>query len=207
MTEAAAPQLTAALTINGGKGNDTINLNGPISFASGKDLNVDLQDDDASPGTDAISLGSNADLILQGSGKATLKASKSISLTAGSSIVTASGEILLEANQQSAPTSGDFIGINLDGGTIDSTAAISRWPGGTTGHVGVYIQGTTFIGNPNSTSKISITGKGGSGNGSGGNIGVVLDSSSEIKTAKSTGAGIQRTGTGGTGAVPPPRQG
>ena len=37
-------------TLNGGTGNDTINLNSSITFAADKSLDVNLQDDDASPG-------------------------------------------------------------------------------------------------------------------------------------------------------------
>ncbi|MBK8303645.1 MAG: hypothetical protein IPK98_09710 [Chloracidobacterium sp.] len=40
---------TANLTINGGTGNDLVNLNADIDFAGGNSLDVDLQNDDASP--------------------------------------------------------------------------------------------------------------------------------------------------------------
>ena len=39
------PGLAAVFTINGGTGNDTVNLNGDITFAAGKSLDVDLDVD------------------------------------------------------------------------------------------------------------------------------------------------------------------
>lgn len=50
------------LTINGGTGDDTVNSNADISFAAGKHLDVDLQNDDLSPGIDVIKVGANANI-------------------------------------------------------------------------------------------------------------------------------------------------
>src|SRR5207249_1940434 len=111
---------TAALNINGGAGDDAISLNSSINFASGKNLTVDLQDDDPTPGIDAISVGTGAALTLSGGGAATLKASKSIAFGPNSSVITASGPIMVEANQQLTPTSGDFVGVKILGGTVTS---------------------------------------------------------------------------------------
>src|SRR5207302_8560088 len=47
LTVSAVPQLTAGLTIDGGTGSDTIALNSSITFASNKNLSVDLQSDAA----------------------------------------------------------------------------------------------------------------------------------------------------------------
>lgn len=99
----------AALTINGGTGNDAVNLNADISFAAGKNLSIDLQDDDLTPGVDQINFGSNTDLVLAGTGVAVLKASRNIILNAGSSIVTMHGNLTLEANQQVGSTSGTLV--------------------------------------------------------------------------------------------------
>jgi hypothetical protein len=51
------------LTINGDADDDTINLNADLTFVAGSSMNVDLQDDTAVPGTDNISVGSNANMV------------------------------------------------------------------------------------------------------------------------------------------------
>ena len=81
-----------------------------IAFAPDKDLNIDLQDDDASPSADTIAIGAN--LIASGSGEILVKASRNVSLRPGSSLVTADGNLTVEANQQTAPTAGNSVGID-----------------------------------------------------------------------------------------------
>ncbi len=120
----------ASLTINGGTGNDTINLNTDMTFASGNNLDVDLQNDDVAPGIDTISVFPNANLSLSGSGAATLKASKNISLFSGSSITTVDGGITFSANSAGVATLDS--GIRLNGATIQATG---------TGHVGLVGHG------------------------------------------------------------------
>lgn len=64
-----------SLTINGDAGNDTINLNGDITFATDANLDLDLQNDSATPGTDVVNLGAGANLLTAGSGTITIKCS------------------------------------------------------------------------------------------------------------------------------------
>ncbi len=108
----------ATLTINGGTGNDTVNLDADITFAANRNLDVDLQNDAATPGIDTINVGAGANLIFSGTGTATLKTSRNIVLASGSSIAIASGGITIEANQQSTATAGNFIGVDLNNATI-----------------------------------------------------------------------------------------
>ena len=111
----------AALTINGGIGNDTVALNADLNLASGKSLDVDLQNDAASPGIDTITIGSNANLAMTGAGNATLKASRNIALASGSSIQTVNGSLTLEANQQTTATAGNFVGVDLSAALVEVT--------------------------------------------------------------------------------------
>lgn len=107
-----------SLTINGGVGDDQINFNGDISFASNANLDVDLQNDDAIPGTDLVTFASNTNLILSGTGTATLKASQNVSFSSGSSLETTNGNLSIEANQQAVPTLGSFMGVRVNAATV-----------------------------------------------------------------------------------------
>ncbi|MFN8354743.1 MAG: BspA family leucine-rich repeat surface protein [Spirosomataceae bacterium] len=106
-----------SLTINGGIGNDAVNFNGDITFATDANLDVDLQNDDATPGTDLIVFADNANILLSGTGAATLKASQNVSFNSGSSLETTNGDLTIEVNQQ-APSTGPFYGIAVWGGTV-----------------------------------------------------------------------------------------
>ena len=155
------------LTINGGTGNDTVNLNGDIIFAANTNLDVDLQDDDASPGTDIVSVAANANLILSGTGTATVKASKNVAFASGSSLVTADGDLTLEANQQGTATSGNFYGVLVNGATVEATG----------------------------TGAVTVTGKGGDDSGAGQQHGVFVTGGGSVSGG--TSAAVTVTGNGG----------
>ncbi len=190
----------ANLTINGGTGNDTINLNSDINFAANNSLDVDLQNDDSTPGLDAVSIGANANLILAGSGAATIKVSKNIALASGSSIVTVNGNLTLEANQQTTASSGNFIGVfatnALASVTGSGSATIKGRGGDDSGgnQHGILIQnGADLIGGTTSTG-ILVEGVGG-GNTGNSNIGLyVLGVGSSIS---SNGGSVGVSGSGG----------
>jgi hypothetical protein len=141
-----------SLTINGGTGNDTVLFEGEINFAHLKNLNVDLQDDDANPGIDDVFLGQNARLatILGGSvlddGKITIRCSRTVLLEAGSRIQTQHGALTVEANWQATPTTGNFHGIHSNGtsrsigdGRIALRGRGGNAPGGF--QYGIYLTG------------------------------------------------------------------
>ena len=194
LTVSSAPQLTAALTINGSTGDDTINLNADISFAVDKSLDVNLQDDGGAAGIDTINVGADANLILSGSGAATLTASKNISLASASSVTTVNGSLELKANQQTAPTAGAFVGVYIDNGVIQAIGI---------GAVTVKGKG----GNDSGGSQIGVQVRGG-GDIIGGTSGLLTVEGNGGTPGGDTNYGIRVTGTGSTitsgGAVPSP---
>ena len=111
-----------SLTINGGTGYDEVYFSGDITFATNANLDVDLQNDDATPGTDAFAVALNANLLLSGTGTATVKVSKTLFLDNGASIETQNGNLTLEANQQTVSSTGFFLGINLFSGAVIRSA-------------------------------------------------------------------------------------
>jgi hypothetical protein len=161
------------LTVNGGTGNDAINFNGIINFAANANLDVDLQNDDAAPGTDNINVSAPAALALSGTGTATFKASQSINFNGSAQVSVVNGNLTVEANQQATPTTGNFRGVT----------------------VGLAALTTSGSGN------ISIKGKGGSG-AFAALRGVFISGGSVTSTSSTAGAGtITIDGTGGAGSV------
>ncbi|MCS7020013.1 MAG: hypothetical protein NZM34_12970, partial [Bernardetiaceae bacterium] len=102
-----------ALTINGGTGDDVVTFNGDVTFQTNANLDVDLQDDDPSPGTDRVVFATNADVLLQGSGNVVIKVSQNVQFNNSSTLRTQNGNITIEANQQATPTTGNFSGVNI----------------------------------------------------------------------------------------------
>ena len=102
-----------SLTINGGAGNDTVNFNGNITFASGKSLSVNLQAG-GSPGVDAINV-AGAQLITSASGTIDLECSQSALIFGGAVVQTQNGNLTVQANQQATATTGNFTGVYVDG--------------------------------------------------------------------------------------------
>ena len=107
-----------SLTLNGGTGDDAVNFNGDITFASNANLDADLQNDDAAPGIDSVTVAASANLVLSGTGAATVKVSKNVRINAGGSIETMNGNLTVEANQQTTANGGDFSGVDLNGGFL-----------------------------------------------------------------------------------------
>ncbi len=99
-----------ALSINGGAGNDTVSFTGNITFVSGSSLSVN----GGAGGADTVNL-SGAQLSASGSGAITILCSKNVTLSGGAVLQTTGGNIDVEANQQPTVTTGNFIGVNLDG--------------------------------------------------------------------------------------------
>lgn len=160
-----------SLTINGGTGDDTVNLNGDITFAADANLNLDLQNDDASPGVDSVIVSAGANLTASGAGSITVKVSRNISLANGSSFSSVDGGIILDAHS-SGTLAAIFSGIDLAGVTIS----------------------TSGEGN------ITLTGKGGLG-ASGTNRGVVIRAASVVSTSGSGSITINGTGGSGTNFI------
>lgn len=173
------------LTINGGKGNDAINFTGIITFAPDAHLDVDLQNDDITPGIDQVSVSSNARLNLSGSGRAIFRASRNISISRNGMIATENGDLVLEANMQSIATTGGFAGISITGGLLRSNGTgdiIVRAKGGTTGvsrHGVVLTEGGRILGG---SGKVYVEGLGGN-SANDGNCGVYVRDNNSLMTS------------------------
>ena len=186
----------ASLIIHGGTGDDTVSWDASTTFAADRHLEVDE--------VDTIHVGAGAELVFSGTGSASLLAGRSIVMNAGSLIETVDGGITLEANQQDAPSSGNFVGVHLDGATVTSAngdIGIRGRGGDATGEVesnfGVDItEGSTVssTGTGEDAAGISITGFGGEG--AVFNVGVAVFGAS---TVSSIDGDITITGTGGDG--------
>ncbi|MCP1381124.1 choice-of-anchor D domain-containing protein, partial [Runella salmonicolor] len=186
-----------SLTINGGTGDDAVNFNGNLTLAANANLDLDLQNDDATPGTDAVLIASNAVVTLSGTGTATVKASKNLTVNTGGSLITQNGNLTVEANQQTTPTTGDFVGVDVNGGTLKVTGSgltLVKGKGGTTNsdRYGIVVQNGGLIEAGNNS--LTVQGTGGGGIVSN-NYGVlVTDPNSKIT---SSGGNVSVTGQGG----------
>jgi len=150
-------------------------------------------------GTITVSADHTIDSI--GDSAVSLTAARNISLEEGASITTIDGGITLQANQQATPTSGSFIGIDLNGATIISTGAGEVKLHGTGGNekqgLGIRLtSGAVIIGG--SSGAVEVLGSGGASS-INTNYGVwVTDSGSQIT---SSGGDVRVEGIGGgTGA-------
>jgi mucin-19 len=195
-----------SLTINGGTGDDAVNFNGDITFAANAHLDVDLQNDDAAPGEDRVTIATNANLILSGTGTATVKVSRNVTVNSGGSLETENGSLTVEANQQMTATSGNFIGVNVQNGAVvraSGSGAVTVLGRGASvssggGNYGVYVNGSQIT---SGGGAVLVEGTGGDSNpGGGGNIGVYVDFGGAI-TSTGTGSSATVTVKGGGGNI------
>lgn len=196
----AMPASMAGLVINGGTGDDTITFTGDITFATNSSLNVDLHNDNATPGTDNINLSSDADLVLGGTGAAILRCSQAVTVSGGASLTVVNGSLNVSANQQTTATPGSFHGVRVsDAGSMlgslggGTTLVQGRGGDGSGGYLyGVLVSdGGMIVGGP--AGVLVVTGTGGSG-ASLVNRGVTVVSTGLIT---SNGGPVSVTGTGG----------
>jgi len=191
-----------SLTINGGTGDDAVNFNGDITFAANAHLDVDMQNDDAIPGVDQVTVMPNANLMLSGTGSATVKVSRYVDINSGSSIETANGNLTVETNQQATPTTGSFFGILISGGALKTSGSGTltvKGKGGTDavgGQKGIYVLNSSQI-SGGSTGAVIVEGTGGPSAGNF-NDGLFVDANGIIT---SLGGNVSVTGLGnGTGS-------
>ena len=191
-----------SLTINGEAGNDTINFNGSITFNANASLDLNLQNDTATPGTDSINIAAGAQLIASGTGTIDVNVSKNVSLGSGGRLQTQDGNLAVRANQQSsAASTGDFAGVALNGGFINTTGAgtvtvIGKGGNAANNQFGVAVKASGAIASTGGGA-ITITGTGGPGSGTR-NVGVRIDSGGSVTAIGS--ASITIGGTGGSGS-------
>ncbi|WP_028526834.1 MopE-related protein [Runella limosa] len=197
----SSANLLPSLTINGGIGDDQVNFNGDITFATDANLDVDLQNDNATPGTDQVSFTNSANLVLSGTGAAVIKVSRNIVFSNGTaSLETTNGNLTLEANQQATASTGNFIGVSVNGATVrvNGTGTLSvKGKSGTDSAInqfGVVAQnGGLISGGTSGTATIEGSAGAGSANG---NIGVYVAGTNARIT--SLGGNVSVTGWGGS---------
>lgn len=204
-----------SLTINGGTGDDTVNFNGSmtsatIAFAANAYLDVDLQNDDPTPGTDQVLFNSGVNVLLSGSGTATVKVSRNINFNPAAALQVVNGNMTLEANQQLSATAGNFRGILVGGArlTTQGTGNINLkgkggTDAGTPNHQGIFVTSGSSSSLINSTSAaagagtITIDGTGGVGTTANRGVDVIT----AIASITSVTGDITFTGQGGSGGT------
>ena len=211
---------TGSLTINRGHASDTLAISdlpdfsasltaGTVAapFASldfGGALGLDPNQNLSGVATGTISLTGIGVISTSGTGTVSLITTGNIALASGSSIEVDDGNLTLEANQQLVPSAGDFNGVDIDGGTVQSngTGNISIKGVGGSGdfieNAGVQLTNGALV-ETTGTGTIDVQGTGGHGVGSGtagqGNLGVYVTLGSTIVSDSSD---IAVTGIGGT---------
>jgi hypothetical protein len=160
---------------------------------------VDLQDDDVTPGTDSVNFDTGVNVILSGTGSATLKMSGGLNMSnTGASLVTANGGITIETNQQTTQTVGDFYGVLASNALIESTGSgniviLGRAGIGGSSTTGVAIDPGAIV--RSNTGTITLVGNGGTNSGDQNN-GVQVNDGSIVE---STGGGaVAITGNAGS---------
>ncbi|WP_037328883.1 BspA family leucine-rich repeat surface protein, partial [Runella zeae] len=199
---AFSSEVLPSLTINGGTGDDQVNFNGDITFTTNANLDVDLQNDDANPGVDAITFAVNSNVLTQGTGTITLKVSKNVIFNNGSTLGTNNGNLTIEANQQATPTTGNFIGISMNSSTqlqvLGSGLLTVKGKGGNDAsgsQVGISLNfGGVIYGGHNT---VTVVGNGGASSGNS-NHGIFIQGSTAKITSLGGAVNVEGTG-GGTG--------
>ncbi len=190
----ALPDFNASLSVGSGASPfSSISLAGALTLAANKGVSFDA--------TTISFSNTTADLVLSGTGAATLTAKKTISMANGSSISVVDGDVTLAANVGNTGT-GDFAGITLNGATIGSTGSgnisVTGKGGGTAGNLyGVSLSNASAI-SSTGTGSVTVTGTASASATGGGNSGVAVLSGSDIIGGTSGTTVVTGFGGGGT---------
>lgn len=177
------------LQISGGPDDDTVNLNGDITFATNASLGVSAE---------TAIVAANVNLLVSKAGTIFVTCRRNVSLASGSSLETENGTLSVQANQQTTAVTGNFTGVNLNGATLRSTGTGAVTvkgrggddAGGSQLGVGIF-SGAKIIGG---SGAVNVTGTGGAST-NWINRGVtVYGAGSQIT---STGGAVSVTGTAG----------
>jgi hypothetical protein len=193
-----ATDFNAGLTI-GAAGSEfsTVTFAGGITLAANKSIAVDA--------TGTISLpNATSDVAVSGTGSVTLTTARNISFSNGSSIAAANGAISLSANQQATPTSGNFVGVDVNGAAIQASGTGGVTVQGTGGNdsssggfqYGVRVRSSGLI--KGGISGLQVTGTGRGSGTSVQNEGVRVESLGQLSAAGLGAVNVQ--GTGGVGS-------
>jgi hypothetical protein len=191
--------VSAALTHSN---NLSLTTGAGITFSSSVTMAVNRHLTATASGT--INLGANTgDLTASGIGSISLTTARSVVFSTQASITTVDGAINIEANQQTTPTSGNFVGVDINNnGFVQAIGAgpiAIRGKGGTDsagGQHGVVVQsgGDIFGG----SASVNVTGYGGVSSGTA-NYGVRITGAGSQITS-SSGAVLVEGTAGGAGA-------
>ncbi len=195
----------AAITLTGAGGNGTggdngVNVDGGQVTSQGGA--VQLSGSANVPGSTSVNIvNAGAVVSTTGAGTLTVTASQDVVLANGAAVSTADGALAILANQGPTPAAGDFSGINVIGGSVQTTGAgdlLLQGRGGndpgTSLHVGVLLQGGTLV-QATGTGSVSVTGTGGQGGAN--NAGVGVEGSTTQVTAAA--GNVTVTGVAGNG--------
>jgi hypothetical protein len=142
----------------------TFNNSGANAYTDNFDIVLD------DPGAGAITF--NGTSSFTGANTFSASTSRNIVVNSGASLTTANGNLTLSANQQLTPTTGNFVGINVNGGLVQATGA----------------------------GNVSVKGKGGNST-SNNNFGVQVNAAGAQITANGGAVLVEGTGGGaGTGS-------
>jgi len=173
--------------------------NGDISMLTGSAINWNSANSLSFVADRDFQMISGTTINASGLGSFSVTAARSISLEALASITTSNGNLSLSANQQVLPTSGNFIGIDLNNAVVQTTGTGSLTIAGRGGddaagfQAGVQVRnGGDIIGG--TSGPASITGTGGNSSG-GGNRGVNVNGTGS--TIQSIGGTLLVEGVGG----------
>jgi CSLREA domain-containing protein len=119
-----------SLTINGNQGNDTVNFTGSTTFGAAASLDVNLQNDDPTPGIDRVLV--NGQLVVSAAGKIDIRTSQDVTVNSGGKLQVENGNLTVEGNQPAISNATNHHGVDINGGTIQSTG---------TGNISVKGQG------------------------------------------------------------------
>ncbi len=162
-----------SLTITGGTADNTVNFNGNVTLAPNRHLEVDLQRRTYIPGANSMHVSAGARVVTSGTGKVTIRCARNVSFAPGAWLGTASGEMIIETNENSPFPVGDYVGVLIDGATIDTGSfrgTIFGFGGtaATGSQTGVMVKsGGAIVG-----TQVFVEGRGGEGSGGQGNRGV-----------------------------------
>jgi hypothetical protein len=198
LTVNSLPDFDAALNVGAAGGEfSAVTFNSSLNLGTDKSLSVSA--------TGTISLpNTTSDLSVSGIGTVTLTTARDINLASGSSITSVDGDILLSANQQPTPTSGTFVGVDVNGSIVRVAGAgevTIQGMGGDTPFLGANLNGVRVRSSAivkGGTGGLQLTGIGG-GSGQSSANGVSVETLAQLGAAGTGPVNIQ--GTGGMGSL------
>jgi hypothetical protein len=190
LRSAGLAQYRAGINITDAGANATVTFNDSGAHSYANNFTIALSNAAAGP----INFNGKSDF-----GAFNLQASTTLNilLNSGAALTSSAGNLTLQSNQQTTPTSGDFAGVTVDNATIESTDTgkiTVEGTGGTLGHgeYGVFVENSGTI--TGGTGPVLVGGVGGA-TPFGSAFGVLVTGNNSRIT--SNGGNVQVTGTGG----------